>query len=299
MKLRSLSACALVSLSVLSLVGCSAREDEDEDGVESTEQAIVGGVEARPGAWPGTVALYKGGSRPSCGGTLVAREWVLTAAHCVTAGSATGGVTRVVIDRHRLSSTVGETRTVTRAIRHPAFNRSTLDNDIALLRLSSPSTAPTAALIGSAQVDAVAVNASTTAVGWGATSQGGSGSDVLRQVSVPVIANATCRTMPQYGRVTANMICAGYRQGTMDACQGDSGGPLFIKIGEKFFEVGLTSWGIGCARPNAPGVYTRVSNYLRWLYDQTDGAVGEVPGPPPEEVPVIVEAPVEEASAGW
>ena len=58
------------------------------------------------------------------------------------------------------------------------------------------------------------------------------------------------------------MICAGLRQGTKDSCQGDSGGPLFQKIEDKWVEVGLVSWGIGCARANAPGVYTRVGNYL-------------------------------------
>lgn len=292
MKLQFLLAHALaIPFLATSVVGCAGRDDDDAD-FASEEQAIVGGVEARPGAWSGTVALYKGGSRPSCGGTLVAPEWVLTAGHCVTTGSVTGGFTRVVIDRHRLSSTVGETRTVSRAIRHPAFNRSTLDNDIALLRLTTPSLAPTATLIHSSQLDAIVANASTTAVGWGATSQGGSGSDVLRQVSVPVIPNATCRTMPQYGRVTGNMICAGYRQGTMDACQGDSGGPLFIPIAGKFVEIGLTSWGIGCARPNAPGVYTRLSNYLEWLHQTTDGAVGEGPtiSKAQETLPEVVEA---------
>jgi secreted trypsin-like serine protease len=273
------------SLSLLAFlaIGCSSQDDVDDEDPSSagaTEQGIVGGSEAVPGAWAGMVALYKGGSRPSCGGTLVADQWVLTASHCVTSGSTTGGVTKVVIGRHRLSSSEGETRLVAKAFRHPRFSSSTLDNDVALLQLTQKSLAPKSTLLGSTQATAVAANAMTTVTGWGTMSEGGSTSDVLRQVGVPVIENTTCKTYSGYSRVTTNMICAGYAQGGRDSCQGDSGGPLFVKVGDKQLQAGLVSWGIGCARARAPGVYTRLTNYLGWLYETSGGAVGENPNPP-------------------
>jgi secreted trypsin-like serine protease len=263
----------LALLAVLLLggaMGCS--EDVSEDVDESSDE-IVGGTEARPGAWPGAVAVYYG-SQQGCGGSLVADSWVVTAAHCIDTSSPAGGVSKVVIGRHRLSTTLGETRTVDRVIRHEGFNQS-MDNDLALLHLSSPSQLPKAPLVRGAQAGAVVAGANVTVVGWGDTSEGGSQSDVLRQVSIPVVANAKCAGYESYEYVTANQICAGQvRVGKKDSCQGDSGGPLFMSIRGERVQVGLVSWGIGCARPKAPGVYTRLANYLDWMRDKSGGAIG-------------------------
>lgn len=265
----------LAAASLVAATACSQPADDAADeAVETKSSAIVGGVEAQVDAWAGTVALYTG-NMPFCGGTLVADSWVLTAGHCVSPSSPTGGVSKVVIGRHRLSSTEGETREVDLAIRHPGFNRSSMDNDLALLHLSTPSTAPKAKLVASRQAPSVAVDAEVTVVGWGKTEQTGASSDVLREVSVSILSNALCKTFTYYGRVTDNQICAGLVEGSKDSCQGDSGGPLFEKIDGQFVQVGLVSWGIGCARPHAPGVYTRIANYLGWLAEKTNGAVGE------------------------
>jgi secreted trypsin-like serine protease len=273
----------LVAASLVTVAACT-QSVGDSEPVESSDHAIIGGVESQPGAWPGTVALYIGGGQ-ACGGALVGDSWVLTAGHCVNPSSATGGITKVVINRHKLSSSEGETRTVDRAIRHQGY--ANLDNDLALLHLSTPSTAPKAKLLSSSQVTtAVAADDSVTVVGWGNTREGGAQSDVLREVAVPVIANTQCKSMPRYERVTDNMICAGLVAGSKDSCQGDSGGPLFQKIEDQWVEVGLVSWGIGCARPNAPGVYTRLGNYLGWMFEKTNGEVGEAPAPVPGPGPV-------------
>jgi secreted trypsin-like serine protease len=253
-----------------SAIGCSEAVSEDVD--ESNDE-IVGGTEARQGAWPGAVAVYYG-SQQGCGGSLVADSWVVTAAHCIDTSSAVGGVSKVVIGRHRLSTAVGETRTVDRVVRHEGFNDN-MDNDIALLHLSTPSRLPKAQLVRDTQVGAVVAGANVTVVGWGVTSENGSQSDVLRQVSVPVIANTKCVTYSSYEDVTANQICAGLvRAGGKDSCQGDSGGPLFMSINGERVQVGLVSWGIGCARPKAPGIYTRVGNYLGWMREKSGGAIG-------------------------
>lgn len=268
-----------VTASLVTVAACAPSFDDSA----ASGQAIVGGVESLPGAWPGTVALYAGDGQ-WCGGSLVGRSWVLTAAHCVKPSLTDGGISKVVIDRHQLSSTDGDTRTVDRVIRHEDYARQ--DNDLALLHLSTPTTATAAKLLSSAQVSAVAsANDDVTVVGWGITSEGGAQSDVLREVTLPVITNDVCKTMPGYEGVTDNMICAGLVTGSQDACQRDSGGPLFQKIEDAWVEVGLVSWGIGCARPNAPGVYTRLGNYLGWVFDKTDGEVGEAALPAPATPP--------------
>jgi len=98
----------------------------------------------------------------------------------------------------------------------------------------------------------------------------------LQEVDVPIVSNATCNTS-YGGEITANMICAGYAQGGKDACYGDSGGPLFVpdETGTGWVQVGVVSWGEGCALPNYYGVYARVSRYQSWI----ESYVGTAPPP--------------------
>lgn len=96
--------------------------------------------------------------------------------------------------------------------------------------------------------------------GWGATCEGCSATNILRFVTVPVITNAQCNTM-YGGMISAGMLCAGFPEGGRDACQMDSGGPLTFNNQL----IGAVSWGGGCARPNAPGVYARVAHYRTWI----------------------------------
>ena len=273
---------SLVAVGVLgaSALACSQPVGAEEE-VEASEHSIVGGVEAEAGSWAGAAALYIGGGQ-ACGGTLVADTWVLTAGHCVNPNQTNGGITKVVVGRHKLSGTGGESITVKKAYRHPGYSSQTLDNDIALLELTSASTAPKAKLATAAQQSELVANAKVTVVGWGLTRENGSQSDVLRQVEVPVISNAQCESFPNYD-ITANMICAGLPAGGKDSCQGDSGGPLFLKVDDEPLQVGVVSWGIGCARPNSPGVYTRVGNYLEWLSTTSGGAISAGGGEPGEE----------------
>ena len=106
---------------------------------------------------------------------------------------------------------------------------------------------------------------------------------MLRQVTVPVVSNESCAAdyVEDRAKVTENMLCAGLPAGKLDACQGDSGGPLFMDAGGTPVLVGIVSWGIGCARPGKPGVYTRVGNYLEWMHEKTNGEIGEAAVPAP------------------
>ncbi|EGW04466.1 Transmembrane protease, serine 4, partial [Cricetulus griseus] len=105
-------------------------------------------------------------------------------------------------------------------------------------------------------------------IGWGFTEQnGGSMSDVLLQASIQLIDSTRCNAEDAYqGEVTSEMVCAGTPQGGVDACQGDSGGPLMYHSGH-WQIVGIVSWGYGCGSPSTPGVYTKVSAFLNWIYN--------------------------------
>uniref|UniRef100_A0A672FJ68 Peptidase S1 domain-containing protein n=1 Tax=Salarias fasciatus TaxID=181472 RepID=A0A672FJ68_SALFA len=93
----------------------------------------------------------------------------------------------------------------------------------------------------------------------------GSFSNDLREVEVPVVGNRQCNCNLGVGRITDNMLCAGLTEGGRDACQGDSGGPLVSRQGGVWVQLGIVSFGSGCANPGLPGVYTRVSRYMSWI----------------------------------
>lgn len=104
-------------------------------------------------------------------------------------------------------------------------------------------------------------------VGWGSTSTGGGSSNQLRQANVPMVTQQTCSdAYSAITRVTIGdtKICAG--DGTRDTCNGDSGGAMLAShVGNTWAVVGVTSFGVDCARPDFPGVYTRVDKYLPWI----------------------------------
>ncbi|CAH0405207.1 unnamed protein product [Chilo suppressalis] len=230
-------------------------------------QRIVGGSVTTINNYPEIVSLkfsWSGtGHRQACGGTLINNRSVLTAAHC-TIGDPPQ------LWQSRLGSTNANSGGVVRnsalIINHPNYNRATLDNDIAIIRLAS-----TVGFTNVIQPGSIAGsnynlgdNQVVWAAGWGATSQGGLSSEQLRHVQIWTINQAVCRS--RYAAVgntvTDNMLCSGWLDvGGRDQCQGDSGGPLY----HNRVVVGVCSWGRGCANPNFPGVNARVSRYTSWI----------------------------------
>jgi len=227
------------------------------------EGRIVGGIEAARGDWPFAAAIAfaqaDGSLFQYCGGSLIAEEWVLTAAHCEVRASDT-----VLIGRHNLTEGDGERRAIDFVLTHNNYNDTPNDNDVALIKLASSSNLTPVSLIDAAGSTSQP-GANATIVGWGALSEGGSTSDTLQQVTVPIVSNDECDDV--YSNLTANMICAGRDMGGQDSCQGDSGGPLLVPdaAGGTFRQSGIVSFGIGCARPGLFGVYTRVSRYVDWI----------------------------------
>ncbi|MCU0831615.1 MAG: serine protease [Rhizobiaceae bacterium] len=228
---------------------------------------IVGGTPSPTGANPWQVALISSTGRFFCGGSVIAPTLVVTAAHCVD-DFPTG--LRVLVGTNRLNSG-GRLIPVSSIQVHPGWSPTDGvgardDNDVALLRLDFPANV-TAIRLATPQLAATLERVGTRATisGWGATSEGGSGSTNLLQAVVPIVSQASCAASYGTSSITTRMICAGFTQGGTDTCQGDSGGPMVVRSNGVPYLVGITSFGRGCARPNFPGVYARVSQLNSWI----------------------------------
>ncbi len=230
----------------------------------SSTPQIVGGTPVPNGRYPFMAILQiknTDGTTSLCGGSLIDSNSVLTAAHCVVdARSITVAVGRTVMSQNQ-----GQIRFATAAFVHPRYN-GLRDNryDAAVLKLDSRvSGIQPIKLSTAAQNNLERLGTMLTVAGWGVTRQGGSTpSDRMRQVSVPVISDAVAQkdyaSQGTHARFFPTLMVAAGAKGK-DACQGDSGGPLF-KGGTTRTEVGIVSYGIGCARAAFPGVYTEVNS---------------------------------------
>ncbi|XP_072311921.1 transmembrane protease serine 9-like [Eucyclogobius newberryi] len=237
-------------------------------GITPLNTRIVGGEDAPTGSWPWQVSLQRFGQH-ICGGSLINREWIMSAAHCFSSTSAFGW--QISLGRENLQGTNPNevSKSVSTIILHPNYDSFTSDNDVALLRLSSAVTfTDYIRPVCLAATDSV-FNSGTDSwvTGWGSIREGEPlpFPETLQEVEVPVVGNRQCNCLNGVGTITDNMICAGLLAGGKDSCQGDSGGPMVSKQGSVWVQSGVVSFGFGCARANLPGVYSRVSNYQSWI----------------------------------
>ncbi|GAB1300647.1 Testisin [Apodemus speciosus] len=150
-------------------------------------------------------------------------------------------------------------------------------NDIALLKLSSPVTynnfiQPVCLLNSTYKFEN---RTDCWVTGWGAIGEDESETgglplpNTLQEVQVAIINNTMCNHLykkPDFRKnIWGDMVCAGTPEGGKDACFGDSGGPLVCDQDTVWYQVGVVSWGIGCGRPNRPGVYTNISHHYSWI----------------------------------
>ncbi|XP_016066898.1 PREDICTED: testisin-like [Miniopterus natalensis] len=237
---------------------------------------VVGGKDAELGRWPWQGSLRIWGSH-SCGASLLNRRWVLTAAHCFESStdpfvwtvqfgelSSEPAIWNLQAYRNRYQ--------VERIVMSPRY-LGAVSNDIAMLRLTSSVTytkyiQPICVLTSSAEFQN---RTDCWVTGWGEIKEGEDlpSPYTLQEVQVGVINTTMCNylySQPYFSHnIWGDMICAGFAQGGKDACFGDSGGPLACEKKGLWYQVGVVSWGVGCGRPNRPGVYTNVSMHFKWM----------------------------------
>uniref|UniRef100_A0A8C3DTG1 Uncharacterized protein n=1 Tax=Corvus moneduloides TaxID=1196302 RepID=A0A8C3DTG1_CORMO len=225
---------------------------------------VTGGTLCHRGHCPWQVILSFHRNVGFCGGSLISRRWVLTAAHCldlVSPQHVTLGEQGAPLTEQKIA--------VERSWTHPHYNSNNYNGDIALLYLSSaavlneyvipiclPSPNLAALLSEEGRVGMVS--------GWGATHDRGSTLRFLMKVRLPIVGLERCQQAMDR-LLTDSMFCAGHSTATADACKGDSGGPFTVSHHNTWFLLGIVSWGEGCAEQGKYGVYTRVSNYIPWI----------------------------------
>uniref|UniRef100_A0A8C4PZF9 Peptidase S1 domain-containing protein n=1 Tax=Eptatretus burgeri TaxID=7764 RepID=A0A8C4PZF9_EPTBU len=236
-------------------------------------QRIIGGQNSILGRWPWQAAMHKYNS--FCGATLISDQWLVTAAHCIPWFDFRNEILQnsITIYLGRLNRTQSNneqvSRKVKRVITHPKYNPNTIDYDVALLHLNRfvnfSSFIQPACLPSSSHLFATGQKCWVT--GWGATKYKYSYPSTLQELEISVISDQNCSDL--YSTIndviTPRMMCAGFIEGGKDSCYGDSGGPLACQSRGTWFLAGIVSWGYGCALPNFPGVYTRVTSVVDWI----------------------------------
>lgn len=259
------------------------------DGTGGSRARIVHGTKSQPGEWPTAVSLSilkeaaPGGSL--CAGTIIDSHWVLTAAHCVFS-RATGGLKGLRAVTAFAKSTVphsGEARRVKSVVVHPKHGpvarpgkSSGLINDVALLELETPTSAPRQKLAAlSGQSAFIAPGTMMSVIGWGLTTPLRPSehhdlkrlSKVLLRADVPVPDRSVCDAFLGFaGDKGEAVFCAGDGKGGADSCKGDSGGPIFAKgpAGEPI-QIGVVSWGDGCSMAGTYGAYATIPYFQQWI----------------------------------
>lgn len=264
MKLYKTGLYLTVCLMILAKSSVYADLNESALSPQRISPRIIGGYEAE--TWPWMAALvdkdsYSLYSGHFCGGSLIHRRWVVTAAHCVE--DETKDNFDVVLNAHDLKNETGERMGVKQIIIHPTYDSWKYDWDIALLELEEDAPQEPIPLTPEGEL---LEGRESLVLGWGDTNpKGFDASEILLQVSVPIVSNDTCRKAFSADEITENMICAGYVEGERDACYGDSGGPLIVQEGNLWQLAGIVSWGEGCAEPGYYGVYARISALLGFI----------------------------------
>ncbi|WP_069115291.1 trypsin-like serine protease [Jiangella alba] len=261
----ALTAALVTGLTVMSAAGTAAAAEEIPQEsliVQSSpadfETKIVGGAPAPEGEYPFVTYLVID-DQFACGGSLIEPDVILTAAHCVNGSGPTDGI---VAHFGSVDLTSPDIQTFT-SESVSSGNISGIPNDWALVQLSEEVPAEVATPVDIVSDDSFDASETFRVIGWGATSEGGDASDVLLEVDVPGVSDDECvAAYEAIGIQTSPEVelCAGdLEQGGVDSCQGDSGGPLLVEENGEYLQVGVVSWGEGCARPGIPGVYTQLS----------------------------------------
>ncbi|XP_038611878.1 probable threonine protease PRSS50 [Tachyglossus aculeatus] len=282
---RLLSPILMFLLLLLLPGGLNSETSDQACGQSHTAQRIRGGQESLEGKWPWQVSLQLD-RRHVCGGSLLSRWWILTAAHCFNSSEDISSYS-VHVGELTLFSELGDPYmfSVERVVVHPDYSRGGyLWADLALVKLQpavqlSPRSLPICLAAPTLRLQR-RKKASCWVTGWGRISE-----EVnlpwpfaLQEAEVSLLDRSTCerRYRQIFGRepsyrpiITKDKICAGDPKGLKNPCRGDSGGPLVCELGGRWVQVGVVSWGRACGKPPyVPVVYTQVSPFAKWIASQ-------------------------------
>nr|XP_018666709.1 plasminogen isoform X2 [Ciona intestinalis] len=262
--------------------GCGVSTTTQDLRTVRPQLRIVGGRNTNVGSWPWVVQL-RDNDEHFCVGTLIAPQWVATAAHCmkekgITSGRQNDTKWSILVGQHSLTGFDNSSQTIGfySVTMHNYTNIDIPRNDIALIKLNHP-------VVMGNQSGVICLpgwrgenpepGTKCWVAGWGRnTPVTDEEAPTLHHADIPILSNSRCRRYNDrrrdYSNIPDDVICAGYDAGGVDACKGDSGGPLMcLRSDDTWYLAGVVSWGYGCAQPNTPGVYTRVSHYLNWIYN--------------------------------
>ena len=261
---KMLARCLLFPLVLISAVSWSS--------VTSTldsNNRIIGGVQSSE-AYPWMVSIARGSH--FCGGVLIAKDWVLTAAHCLD--DKTAEELTLYIGLENLSQTSsGDTRKADWFLIHPDYNDTLFYSDLAIIKLAQSSSKTPIDILSRQDTLALQQNEQLRILGWGVTDTG-STSRALQQVDVSFQRDNICNSTYPISSISDywdRSFCAGEVSGGKDSCQGDSGGPILVKANDEWALTGLVSWGSGCAEAGLYGVYTEVSAMADWIEQRHSG----------------------------
>lgn len=236
---------------------------------------IVGGRKASIHDFPWMVSIQKNKVQ-HCGASVLDKRHLLTAAHCMIGLEDTSSLVAIAATTNVYAPTAFRAK-IQSFITHPRFVAETFDYDMAVLTLETdiPLSDGSIRPICLPDSDDDPTGGVGVVSGWGATTETANvAPEELRKVDLPIITNDECRKVEglKTQLVSDRMMCAGYVRGGMDACAGDSGGPLVWNYQGRWKQVGVVSWGIGCARKNYVGVFTKVTTMLEWLASNVENA---------------------------
>ena len=254
---------------ILLLFGSVINMCASGENIKFKQPRIVGGTESPDGEWPWMTAIIKDEDIVFCGASLINAKWLITAANSFEYDSSISDKKIVVGEQDLSNIQTLKKHEIKRIIIHPEYDKTTIDNDIALIELKhgvGPDYSPVQLY------NKELTNQMGIALGWGSTNHFAPDaseynpiySDQLNQVKIPIVDSETCIESTSF-LVTDNMFCAGYSHGGKDSCLGDSGGPFIIFEKGQWKIAGLVSWGEGCAWPGNYGFYTRVPNYISFI----------------------------------
>ncbi|EFP98502.1 S1 family peptidase [Vibrio caribbeanicus] len=235
------------------------------------EPRIIGGGDAVKSKWPFMVSLANKSSLSGfCGASFLGGRYILTAAHCLVKKN--GHVKnpsdiKAYVGAYNLTNgTADKYSDIAAVYIYPAYDASRFKNDIAILELVQPISSASASASASTIAAAPTIKGDLDVAGWGKTRANDNNSSpyILQEVEVPYVDHGTCTNLGNnYSNIDERTaFCAGHPAGGRDSCQGDSGGPIINDLNK---QVGIVSWGDGCAKADAYGVYTRVQAFNDWI----------------------------------